>query len=48
MVTSSSDPQRWVIPKGGWEIDESAQEAAVRETWEEAGVKGKFLSPEHV
>ena len=28
----------WVLPKGGWETDESAQEAAKREAWEEAGV----------
>ena len=29
----------WVLPKGGWETDEgTAQEAAKREAWEEAGV----------
>ena len=29
----------WVLPKGGWELDEeSASEAARREAWEEAGV----------
>lgn len=29
----------WVLPKGGWETDEStASEAACREAWEEAGV----------
>lgn len=29
----------WVLPKGGWETDEAtAQEAACREAWEEAGV----------
>ena len=29
----------WVLPKGGWETDEAtAQEAAKREAWEEAGV----------
>ena len=27
-------------PKGGWEVDESQQHAAQRETWEEAGIKG--------
>lgn len=26
------------MPKGGWESDESCQEAAKREAWEEAGV----------
>jgi diphosphoinositol-polyphosphate diphosphatase len=29
----------WVLPKGGWETDEkTAQLAACREAWEEAGV----------
>ncbi|KAF1989083.1 hypothetical protein K402DRAFT_327504 [Aulographum hederae CBS 113979] len=29
----------WVLPKGGWETDEAtAQDAAVREAWEEAGI----------
>ncbi|KAL9001368.1 MAG: hypothetical protein Q9169_000259 [Polycauliona sp. 2 TL-2023] len=29
----------WVLPKGGWETDEgTAQEAACREAWEEAGI----------
>nr|ABR18248.1 unknown [Picea sitchensis] len=29
-----------IFPKGGWENDESLQEAACRETFEEAGVRG--------
>lgn len=28
------------FPKGGWEIDESMEQAALRETLEEAGVVG--------
>ena len=28
----------WVLPKGGWELDETAQAAACREAWEEAGI----------
>lgn len=29
----------WVLPKGGWELDEeTASDAACREAWEEAGV----------
>ncbi|CAO3682358.1 unnamed protein product [Umbelopsis vinacea] len=31
-------------PKGGWENDESQAEAAARETWEEAGVRGTITS----
>ncbi|CAL0311112.1 unnamed protein product [Lupinus luteus] len=29
-----------LLPKGGWELDESKKEAALRETLEEAGVRG--------
>lgn len=29
----------WILPKGGWETDETAAEAAVREAYEEAGVR---------
>lgn len=28
----------WVLPKGGWESDETCVEAAQREAWEEAGI----------
>ncbi len=38
MITSNSGG--WILPKGGWEEDESAQEAAAREAYEEAGVLG--------
>lgn len=27
-----------MLPKGGWELDESITEAAQREAWEEAGI----------
>ncbi|XP_043717765.1 nudix hydrolase 17, mitochondrial-like [Telopea speciosissima] len=30
-----------LFPKGGWELDKSIEEAALRETEEEAGVRGK-------
>ena len=32
----------WVLPKGGWETDEAAEEAACREAWEEAGIECKI------
>ncbi|KAH9874919.1 hypothetical protein J1614_004407 [Plenodomus biglobosus] len=33
----------WVLPKGGWELDEAtAQDAAKREAWEEAGIVCKI------
>ncbi|BFG15962.1 hypothetical protein CerSpe_022360 [Prunus speciosa] len=42
LVLMISSPSRddLVFPKGGWEDDETMSEAACREAWEEAGVKG--------
>lgn len=34
MITSTKDNSKWVFPKGGWELDESLEEAAERETVE--------------
>ncbi|KAK3132109.1 hypothetical protein QOZ80_6AG0515930 [Eleusine coracana subsp. coracana] len=34
-----------LIPKGGWELDESMEEAALREAAEEAGVAGEVAGP---
>ena len=39
LVIQSTRRGGWVLPKGGWETDEgTAQEAACREAWEEAGI----------
>jgi diphosphoinositol-polyphosphate diphosphatase len=39
LMIQSAGPGGWVLPKGGWETDEpTAQQAAQREAWEEAGV----------
>lgn len=40
VVMISSSRGTWILPKGGWEQDETAQEAAAREAYEEAGVLG--------
>jgi diphosphoinositol-polyphosphate diphosphatase len=42
-MIQSSSRKGWVLPKGGWETDESTQqEAACREAWEEAGIECKI------
>ncbi|KAM7484700.1 hypothetical protein LguiA_000709 [Lonicera macranthoides] len=40
LVITSQKGQKMMFPKGGWELDESAEEAASRESLEEAGVLG--------
>ncbi|KAF9972920.1 hypothetical protein BGZ73_003892 [Actinomortierella ambigua] len=44
LVSSSKNEGEWVLPKGGWENDESEEEAAARETWEEAGAIGRITA----
>ncbi len=38
MLIQSTRRKGWVLPKGGWELDEECHEAAAREAWEEAGI----------
>ncbi|XAR63677.1 NAD(+) diphosphatase [Bertholletia excelsa] len=40
LVITSQKGQGMLFPKGGWELDESVEEAASREALEEAGVVG--------
>ncbi|KAL5546604.1 hypothetical protein UlMin_006291 [Ulmus minor] len=42
MINSTSGPNL-VFPKGGWENDETVEEAAAREAVEEAGVRGDLV-----
>ncbi|ORX57379.1 hypothetical protein DM01DRAFT_1272166, partial [Hesseltinella vesiculosa] len=35
LVQSSKRAFVWVLPKGGWENDETSEQAAARETYEE-------------
>jgi 8-oxo-dGTP pyrophosphatase MutT (NUDIX family) len=44
MITSRNG-KGYVFPKGGWEVDESVEVAAQRETVEEAGVRGELELP---
>ncbi|KAK4540643.1 hypothetical protein LTR36_008974 [Oleoguttula mirabilis] len=39
LLVQSSARKGWVLPKGGWETDETQAEAACREAWEEAGIE---------
>ncbi|KAG0749557.1 hypothetical protein G6F57_003375 [Rhizopus arrhizus] len=43
LISSRKKNNAWVLPKGGWESDETQQHAAQRETWEEAGIKGTIV-----
>ncbi|KAI1008173.1 hypothetical protein K3495_g69 [Podosphaera aphanis] len=38
LLIRSHQRSAWVLPKGGWESDETIIEAAQREAWEEAGI----------
>ena len=38
LLIQSTRRKGWVLPKGGWESDETCEEAASREAWEEAGI----------
>ncbi|KAI4825548.1 hypothetical protein KUCAC02_021228 [Chaenocephalus aceratus] len=42
LVSSSRHPDQWIVPGGGMEPKEEPCGAAVREVYEEAGVKGKL------
>jgi len=45
LVISSRRKPTWILPKGGWEVDETLPESALRETFEEAGVWGTLGKP---
>ncbi|MBI4485873.1 MAG: NUDIX domain-containing protein, partial [Acidobacteria bacterium] len=44
LVKARKNPSLWIFPKGHIEGDETPAEAALRETREEAGVKGDIVA----
>lgn len=44
LVNSNNYPEEWLLPKGGWENNETAEDGAARETWEESGCHGSITS----
>jgi diphosphoinositol-polyphosphate diphosphatase len=44
VLVSASRKNEWILPKGGWDSDETKEECAVRETYEEGGLLGKLGS----
>jgi len=42
LLCSSSRKEEWILPKGGWDNDESLEESAIREVYEEGGVIGSL------
>jgi 8-oxo-dGTP pyrophosphatase MutT (NUDIX family) len=45
IVRARRSPENWIFPKGHIEPRESAEDAAVRELEEEAGVTGSMIGP---
>jgi len=45
LVRAKRDPSVWIFPKGHIERGETAADAALRETREEAGVDGEIVGP---
>ena len=42
VLVSASRKAEWILPKGGWDNNESREECAARETFEEGGILGSL------
>ena len=42
ILISASRKKEWILPKGGWDVDETKEECATRETYEEGGLVGQL------
>jgi 8-oxo-dGTP pyrophosphatase MutT (NUDIX family) len=45
LLIQRSDNLHWAIPAGAMELGESMEDCAIRETWEETGLKATSLTP---
>ena len=45
LLIQRSDNHRWAIPAGAMELGESMEDCAIRETFEETGLKATSLTP---
>jgi 8-oxo-dGTP pyrophosphatase MutT (NUDIX family) len=45
LLIKRSDNFRWAIPAGAMELGESMEECAIREVWEETGLRATSLTP---
>lgn len=43
-MSSSNEPNGWIVPGGGLEPEEEPSQTAIREVLEEAGVSGRLGS----
>jgi len=43
IISSSKHPDQYILPKDGWETDETREECCIRECEEEAGIKIQIL-----